>query len=194
MKLYDSLKMRKENGEKLNFEEINKNELKQMFIDEEISDKLLADLYDVKLSKISYKRKKYGITIRSSGLNKMLLGTTEESRKLNENCRENILKKENLDLIARAITHFAFRNGPVEDMHADPDSQLSEEDMKTLNIFMANRMAYIFELIIEERWFEFSVMINSNGMFGQDWNKAVPDNGGTLEEIEMMMKYYKKRS
>lgn len=194
MKLYESLKMRKENGDKLNFEEITYNELKQMFIDEGISDKLLADLYDVKLSKISYKRKKYGITIRSSVLEKMLLGNTEESRKVNENCKENILKKENLDLIARAITHFAFRNGPVEDMHADPNSKLSEEYMKTLNIFMVNRIAYIFELIIEERWFEFSVMINSNGIFGQAWNKAVPDNGGTLEEIEMMMKNFKKRS
>ena len=40
----------------------------------------------------------------------------EESRKLNENFRENIRKKENLDLIVRAVTHFTFRNGPVEDM------------------------------------------------------------------------------
>ena len=76
-------------------------------------------------------------------------------------------------------------------MHADPNSQLSEEDMKTFNIFMINRMAYIFDLIIEERWIEFSVMVNSNGLYGQDWDKAVPDDSGTLKLIEMDMKTFK---
>lgn len=191
MRLYDRLKMRKENGEKLNLEELNVSELKQMFFDEGISDRLLAELYGVKLSQITYKRKKQGITIRTSAIDNMLRGTTEESRTLNMKCRKDILKKENLDLIARAVTHFAFRNGPVEDMHADPNSQLSEEDMKTLNVFMVNRMAYIFDLIMEERWIEFSVMVDSNGLYGQDWNKAVPDDGGTLKLIEMNMKSFK---
>jgi len=50
------------------------------------------------------------------------------------------------------------------------------------------------KLIIEERWIEFSTMASSNGLFGQDWNKAVPDDGGTLELIEMTMKSYKIRS
>lgn len=89
------------------------------------------------------------------------------------------------------MTHFAFRKGPVEDMHADPNSQLSEEDMKILSIFMTNRMVYIFNLIIEERWIEYSVMVNSNGLHGKDWDKAVPDDGGTLKLIEMKPKSFK---
>jgi len=30
-----------------------------------------------------------------------------------------LLKRENIDSISKAITHFIFRNGPVEDVHAN---------------------------------------------------------------------------
>ena len=38
------------------------------------------------------------------------------------------------------MTHYAFRNGPVEDMHAN--GQLSQQDMKTLNKYMVNRICW----------------------------------------------------
>jgi len=82
------------------------------------------------------------------------------------------LKSDNINVISKAITHFTFRNGPVEDMHAYPNNQLSEEDMKILNKFMVNRLAHVFTLIIEERWIEFDFLIKTYGMYGHDWDEA----------------------
>lgn len=48
-------------------------------------------------------------------------------------------------------THYAYRNGPVEDMHAD--GKLSENDMKELNKFIVNRLAYVFTLILDKNKF-----------------------------------------
>lgn len=46
-----------------------------------------------------------------------------------------------------ATTHYAFRNGPVENMHAQ--GKLSEDNMMKLNKFIVNRLAYIFTLILD---------------------------------------------
>ena len=43
---------------------------------------------------------------------------------LNENSRA-AAQGENIDAISKAVTHYAFRNGPVEDMHAN--GQLSQQ-------------------------------------------------------------------
>lgn len=40
MRLFDSLRMRKENGEKLNLEELSARKLKQMFFDEGVFNRL----------------------------------------------------------------------------------------------------------------------------------------------------------
>lgn len=54
---------------------------------------------------------------------------------------------DNLTMISKAITHFSFRNGPIEDMHASPKNQISQDDMKTLNKFMVNRLRVLLRLI-----------------------------------------------
>lgn len=78
--------------------------------------------------------------------------------------------------MAKAITHFAFRNGPIEDIHAN--NQLSQEDMKTLNKFMVNRLAYICECILTEKWEEISFLVKLyDFMYGHDWDEATPDDG-----------------
>ncbi len=64
--------------------------------------------------------------------------------------KEHLLKKENIDAISKAITHFVFRNGPVEDMYAN--NQLSEVDMKTLNKNMVNRIAGLLTSIADNNW------------------------------------------
>nr|WP_092072790.1 hypothetical protein [Dendrosporobacter quercicolus]NSL48886.1 hypothetical protein [Dendrosporobacter quercicolus DSM 1736]SDM49930.1 hypothetical protein SAMN04488502_10552 [Dendrosporobacter quercicolus] len=195
MGVYDALLEMKTKGEKLRLEELSPKDLKSMFIDDAITDSMIADLYEVKKTKITYMRKKHGITVRNSILEEYLLGKTESTREMNMLTKKEILTKANINMISKAVTHFAFRNGPIEDMHAHPNNQLSETDMKTLNKFMINRLAYIFTLIIEERWIEFSFLIRTNDMmFGKDWDEAEPDDGSTKEIIEMILKdNYQKR-
>lgn len=50
--------------------------------------------------------------------------------KLNSDYRKILLDRNNIDVISKAITHFIFRNGPIENMHAN--NQLSQDDMKIL--------------------------------------------------------------
>ena len=54
------------------------------------------------------------------------------------------LQQFSIGTIAKAIVLDAFRNGPIEDMHAD--GKLSDDDMKTLNKHMVNKIARILEM------------------------------------------------
>lgn len=194
MGLYEELSARKSVGEILRFGDLTSSELKQIYINEGKTDKIIADLYGVKQSKVTYKRRKHGITIRNSILDDYLLVNSPEAKEMNALAKKQILDTKNINMISKAITHFAFRNGPVENMHAHPNNQLSESDMKTLNKFMVNRLAYVFTLIIEGRWIEFDLLIrNLDWMYGIGWDEAEPDDGGTRKLIEMLMKNNKKR-
>lgn len=182
MGLYDELKLKKELGEALDFITITCEQLEKLYYDEERSDAEIADLFDVPESKVRYKRRKCNINFQKRVIKK-LLANTEFTNEMNEKIRKQIMIEPNIDMLARAVTCFAFGNGPVEEMHAK--GQLSQEDIKTLNKFMVNRMAYIFQLIIEERWFEFGELICYNAKFCSDWDVAEPDDGGMREIILM---------
>lgn len=189
MGLYDDLCKQKKNGKNLSYENLSIQEFKQLYIDEEKTDRILAELFNVKQSKITYWREKHGITIKKSILDECLLAKSEEAKEMNLRVKKQILMNENINLISKAITHFALRNGPIEDMHANPNNQLSEEDMKVLNKFMVNRLAYVFTLIIEDRWIEFEFLVRSiDSMFGRNWDEAEPDDGNIRKAIETSMK------
>lgn len=95
---------------------------------------------------------------------------------VNQKYLEWLKADERLTAIAKAVTHFAFRNGPVEGMHAA--GKLSEEDMMILNKFMVNRLAYVFQIILKERWAEFGLLVEVHDQFyGHGWDAAIPDDG-----------------
>ncbi|WP_068505801.1 hypothetical protein [Paenibacillus kribbensis] len=189
MGVFERYKARKLSGETLDLDELTSADLKTMFIDEKKSDYEISQLFEVNMSKIKYRRKKYAITIRNSILDEYLLVQSEAAKEMNLKTKEGLLVKENINMIAKAITHIAFRNGPIEDMHAHPNNQLSESDMKTLNKFMVNRIAYVFQLIIEERWIELDFLIrNTDRWYGHGWDDAEPDDGDTRKIIELMLK------
>lgn len=94
-----------------------------------------------------------------------------------------LFDSDKIDSISKSITHYAFRNGPVEDMHAN--NQLSENDMKTLNIFMTNRIAGLLTAIADNKWFELDQVYKFYKIYGTDWDKAIPDT----EEIDSAIDY-----
>ncbi|GAA0345535.1 hypothetical protein GCM10008967_39980 [Bacillus carboniphilus] len=188
MGLFEVLTKKKDNGEELKIEELSSDDLRKLYIEENKTDFMIADLFNVKKSKVTYLRRKMGISIRNAMIDDYLANQTEAAE-VNRLVKEKILVEDNIDMISKAITHFAFRNGPVEDMHADPDSQLSDSDMKTLNKYMVNRLAYVFTLIIENRRMEFDYLIkNLDFWAGHNWDKAEPDDGGIREEFEEAMR------
>ncbi|SLL37275.1 Uncharacterised protein [Mycobacteroides abscessus subsp. abscessus] len=104
---------------------------------------------------------------------------------LNADIKEVMISNENITKISKAVVHFAFRNGPIEDMHADVKKNITDEVMKKLNKYMVNRIAYIFTLILEDRWLEFNFLVEQlDFMFGKHWDEAILDDGGMRELFE----------
>lgn len=59
-------------------------------------------------------------------------------------------------------------------MHAD--GKLTQEDMKTLNKYMVNRLAGIISVVHEGRWLQLELLYSFLQNYGTDWDKAEPDN------------------
>lgn len=167
----------------LSWNNITEEELKHLYYDEELTDKEIADMYGVAIGKVTYKRRKFGITVRNMIYQEFMNQNSELSKELNYSSKERLLKRENIDSISKAITHFIFRNGPVEDMHAN--NQLSEKDMKTLNKYMVNRIAGLLTAIADNNWLQLELLLSCYRLFGSEWDKAEPD----MKEINSVMKY-----
>ena len=173
--MYNQLVKKKQLGEMLDFNNIQPEELNLLFYNHSAGQ--IAELYETTESKVRYKMKKWGINLRNQIVDDFF-DNPERFAELHADARKDLKTLDNLTPISKAITHFAFRNGPVENMHAD--GKLSEKDMMTLNKFMVNRLAYVFSLIIDERWAEFEFLVEmTNKWYGHDWDDAIPDDGGT---------------
>lgn len=97
--------------------------------------------------------------------------TKKERLGFNAYIGEMLLSKPSSN-IARAITSQAFRNGPVEDMHAD--GKLSDNDMKTLNKHMVNHIAYFIDCIRNREFCKLMSIYTLGAMYTQDWDDAEP--------------------
>ncbi len=162
------------------WKDVTEETLKQLYYDEEMTDSLIAEKYGVTKAQVRYKRNKFGISLKNKIYDRVVSQNSELFEKLNRDSKERLLKEENIDGIAKALTHYAFRNGPVEDMHAD--GKLSQNDMKELNKYMVNRLAGILVAIYEERWLQLELLYAFLQQYGMDWDKAEPD----MEELDLI--------
>ena len=105
MKLYEMFIKSKEAGRSLNFENLTKEELKTLFIDESVSDARIASLFEVKPSRVTYLRRKYGITIKNSLIDQFLSPQSDIAEKYNKEMKGVTLTKENINKISKALTH-----------------------------------------------------------------------------------------
>lgn len=105
----------------------------------------------------------------------------------NDNAFEELVEMD-INRLAIAFAHFVFRNGPVEDMHAD--GKLGEEDMKTLNKFVVNRLAYLIELLLDEQWMKLYKAFTFFNLYGSEWDNAEPDDGGVEYVIDKMVERF----
>ena len=80
---------------------------------------------------------------------------------------------ETIDMLSKGITQFAFRSGPIEEMHAS--NKLTQKDMKTLNKFMTNRIAGLLQTIFDGDVAKVLKVLTFYASLSSDWNKANPD-------------------
>lgn len=166
----------------LSWNDITEEKLKHLFYDENLSDRQIAELFGVTKGKVAYKRNKFGISIKNKVYEEFVEQNVELFEKLNFDSKKRLLKQENIDAISKAITHFVFRNGPIEDMHTN--NQLSQSDMKILNKYMVNRIAGLLTAIADNNWLQLELLLSYYRWFGTDWDKAEPD----MEEINSALK------
>lgn len=180
--LYIIYKGARWSNEKNNWDSVSYDDLMRLYVEEQFSDRMVAELYGVTKSQVAYRRKKLGIR-KGDILYKEFISKQNPDmiKRLNEKMKNHLMSVD-VSLVSRAIAHYAFRNGPVEDMHSN--GQLSENDMKTLNKYINNKLATFLTLLKEQDWVRLSVLIDLYGINGCDWDKPEID----FDEIDKLIK------
>ncbi|MCL2176554.1 MAG: hypothetical protein FWB72_01175 [Firmicutes bacterium] len=83
----------------------------------------------------------------------------------------DIVKRFSLEQISKALTHYCFRNGPVENMHAAPNSKLSDADMKTLNKFCVDKIFTFLTMMKNNKVAELTEIIEFGIQYGSNWDE-----------------------
>ena len=151
--------------------EVTKEELTELA--REYPNSMIADMYGVSVGQVRYKRKKFGITMydlarQEMSTQKSLLGHYND-----ETGREWLFNRANIDALAKAITQYAFRSGPVEQMHET--HKFSEDDMMVLNKHMVNKLAGLLEKAFDEEWAQIASAFHFYALLSSGWDDAVPD-------------------
>ena len=87
-----------------------------------------------------------------------------------------------INKLAKSMTGYCFRNGPVEDYHAD--RCLTNEQMKTLNTFMVDRLGFYLRLLSEQRFDDLDILLNFHYILCRNWND-VDFSVGDIELSEL---------
>ena len=80
---------------------------------------------------------------------------------------------ETIDMLSKGITQYAFRSGPVEEMHAN--NQLTQNDMEILNKFMTNRIAGLLQTIFNGDVAKALKVLTFYASLSSDWDSVKPD-------------------
>lgn len=56
--------------------------------------------------------------------------------------------KEHIAKISKASAYFIFRNGPIKEMYKE--GKVSDEDIKTIQCYLQDHLAYLYEVLLEE--------------------------------------------
>lgn len=168
--LYEKYISEKANGNLPAWESISEAQIRKLYLNKNIVDSDIAALFEVSIGKVRYKRKKYGLSLKKIDILRFFNDSENiQLHKLSQDSKRRLLADENFDRLAVGLTHYFFRNGPVEDMHAD--GQLSENDMKILNKYMVDRVARVLLLAKENRWLELELLLSFHMQCGSTWDK-----------------------
>lgn len=83
--------------------------------------------------------------------------------------------------VAKDVVAYAFRNGPVEDIHAE--GRISDPEMKCLNKYMVNRISEVLYLMMSWRSKDLENLLLFASKTTSSWDDA--DFSEMDERIEM---------
>lgn len=149
--------------------EMTREEMMRLYAQYHLSDGEIAELFGVSKGKVTYRRKKFHISQKDI-LYEEFMGSQSELRdRLNRDMKAQ-MDQWTIDQLAKAVTHYIFRNGPVEDMHAA--GKLTQADMKTLNQYMVNKLATLLSLHRSGDYLKLVVLLSYFLHYGSDWDPA----------------------
>lgn len=169
--------MEKENLPK--WEDITRDELGELYANA-ISKQSIADIYNIEKKEVEKKLKKFGLTWR------YCLVKYKYTKRLEEEPITDLLDKDNIGRFSKVLTKYLYRNGPVEDLHCD--YHIPQEKMKEINIFTANRIAGILDIIMDKD-FQKLLLFLVDYAVEDYWEEPVPDR----EYIDLHYENYQRR-
>lgn len=84
----------------------------------------------------------------------------------------NGLSDKEINDLSRALAHYAFRNGAVEDIHTS--GNLTGADMKVLNKDVHNRIAGLLVALRDGRYDDVEKVLRIHALYGKDWDVCEP--------------------
>ncbi|SCK03007.1 Uncharacterised protein [uncultured Clostridium sp.] len=90
----------------------------------------------------------------------------------------NRIPKEYIAQIAKASTYFAFKNGPIKELIKN--NKISEEDLKSIQRYMDDHLAYLYTVLLEENNIKkFDLIVNTmNKFYVNDTEDVVINDDG----------------
>ena len=80
---------------------------------------------------------------------------------------------ETIDMLSKGITQYAFRSGPIEEMHTK--NKLTQNDMEILNKFMTNRIAGLLQTIFNGDVAKALKVLTFYASLSSAWDSIKPD-------------------
>lgn len=130
MYTYEELKQQRASGKKLSWKDIEPDQLRYLFIDQDLLNGQIADLYGVTPAQVSTKRQKWRI-LHNEKTNKMIY--------------ENIFSGKNAHILSKALTEYIFSKGLIQDMHAE--GKLTKNDVQNLRTHVSNCLTEALKMI-----------------------------------------------
>ena len=169
-------------GKDVTWENVSREHLKHLLVDENMTAAAIAEGFGVSVSKVQYKKKKYGLTSAYIMFEKFAKGEDKELMdSINEIAKDWFLDAENIDAIAKSITNYVFRQGPVENIHTE-GKPITDRDMKAINIYMVNHIAGLLACAIDGNWVKLQLLISYFNKGMSEWEPAKPELG-KIEDI-----------
>lgn len=94
----------------------------------------------------------------------------------------NRIPKEYIAQIAKASTYFTFKNGPVKELVKD--KKISEEDLKMIQKYMDDHLAYLYTVLLEENNIKkFDLIVNTMNKFYVNDSEEVTINDDGFDKF-----------
>ena len=160
----------------LSFENLPDEAFAMYFALDRIEDGDVAEYLDCSILDVTMRRHHLNVPLRYdlSPKAEQFMRTPDENEKLRQ-----FLIELTSESIAKALTFYIFRDGPIEDIHAGEKGNVVEDhgfvtdhEMEMLNKFMYNRLYFLIDAIRNDRWIDvFAVVGPYLSNVGKGWDK-----------------------